>query len=152
MTHIIMSGFVKPLTEAERHFAKLKLRKIRAGEEEPPVIERPLLDRNGKGRPWDYDHEVVIGGRAFVSKVRAAELLGFAKTSIWTTSVRNCWETRLHPDNPMVSVFALADVVETRERKRKERAMNPNDYPDNGIYDESGTLIGTIGEPITNGK
>ena len=41
MTHIIMSGPIKPLTEVEKAFARCKLRKLKSGFEEPKVVERP---------------------------------------------------------------------------------------------------------------
>lgn len=98
MTHIIMSGPIKPLTEAERVFAGLSI----------GVLE---FD----GETWLRVH-------------KAANVLGLTTVDAWNHAQLSKWRFIHRPTpmnraghSKVVKYFAKADVVRTAERLKRKR-------------------------------
>jgi hypothetical protein len=98
MTHIIMSGPIKPLTEVEIAFARSKHQQIRACTPRVPPSQ-------------EY---VVIDGNQYVSLKEAMRLTGFSYAHVWCKGRCGDWRMEAFPGFPSKRVVRLCDLFEGR--------------------------------------
>ncbi len=119
MTHIIMSGPIRPLTEIERVFARLKLAEIREDKQPSAAHVTPPKIDNRKLR-----NEARLDG--FVSLKVAAKMLGAAQATALMLSP--AWRNQTIGS---IRLFSAEDVLKTSAERSKRKRKRGNDHRTN---------------------
>lgn len=94
MTHIIMSGAIKPLTEVELAFARMRHQQIRA-----------TTPRKAPNREY-----IIIRGELFVSIKEAARLTGYDTAYVWQKVIGRQWHSMHWPGFVAKHAVRLRDI------------------------------------------
>ncbi|MHC2315166.1 hypothetical protein ACVIHC_002212 [Bradyrhizobium diazoefficiens] len=112
MTHIIMSGPIRPLTEAERVFARLKLAELRDNHEPSTAHIAPPKVKYSELRT-----EARLEG--FVTLGKAAQMLGAAPATALMLS--SAWR---HQTIGSIKLYFAEDVLKAAaERSKRKRKL-----------------------------